>query len=381
MNTPGLHADGGGLYLQVGKSGSKSWIFRFTRNKVTRDMGLGPLNTVSLSDARDQALECRKVVRDGYDPIDIRKSERARRAIETAAVMTFKECADAYISTHSSAWKNIKHVSQWPNSLAMYVHPTIGHLPVDAVDTGLVMKILEPIWLTKTETASRVRQRMETILDWAAARGYRSRENPARLKGHLDKLLPSRSKVAKVKHHAALPFDQLGDFMDSLRQQDSISALGLEFLILTAARTGEVRGATWDEIDIERAEWVVPAARMKAGREHRVPLSSAAMQIVQKLAELRVSEYLLPGQKTNMPLSDMAFLQLRKRMGRGDITPHGFRSTFRDWVSERTPFPREVAEMALAHSIDNKVEAAYRRGDLFEKRRQLMDEWATFCAA
>jgi len=343
-------------------------------------MGLGPLHTVSLAEARNDALQCRKLLRDGIDPIEAQKAKRARSLIEIATAMSFKECAEAYMSAHSAGWRNVKHIAQWRNTLSTYVYPVFGELPVQAVDTGLVMQVIEPIWATKTETASRVRGRIEAILDWASARKYREAENPARWKGHLDKLLPQRAKVQKVQHHAALPYDEIHEFMALLRQQQGVSASGLEFLILTAARTGEVIGATWDEIDIENSIWIIPSDRMKGGKEHRVPLSLAAIAVLERMKKVRQSNFVFPGGKRNQPLSNMAFLQLLKRMGRGDLTAHGFRSTFRDWAAERTNYPSEVAEMALAHSVADKVEAAYRRGDLYGKRQQIMRDWDEFCS-
>jgi integrase len=254
-----------------------------------------------------------------------------------------------------------------------------GNLPVDTVDTGLVMKVIEPLWTTKTETASRLRGRIEAVLDWAAARGYRSGENPARWRGHLDKLLPRRDRVQRVQHHPALPYEDIGAFVLALRDRDGFAARGLEFLILTAARPGEVYGATWDEIDLDRAVWTIHADRMKAGKEHRVPLPDRAVELLREMQEVRVSDFIFPGQGPGRPLSNMAFLQLLKRMRHEDLTAHGFRSTFRDWAAERTSFPRELAEKALAHAVGNKVEAAYQRGDLFDKRRKLMDAWAQYC--
>jgi integrase len=375
----GFHADGGGLYLQVSKFDTRSWVFRFTQNKRSREMGLGPLHTVSLAEAREEALRCRRLLREGIDPIEQRKALRGQVLAEAVKIMTFKACAEKYISTHSAGWKNVKHASQWTNTLTTYAYPVFGDLPVQSVDIGLVMKVLEPIWTTKTETAGRVRGRIEAILDWAKARKYREGENPARWKGHLDTLLPARSKVQKVKHHAALPYDDIGPFMDKLRQQNGISARGLEFAILTAARTGEVIKATWDEINFDKAIWVIPAERMKGDKEHRVPLSSAALNILAGLKETALNNFVLPGMRRNTSLSNMAFLQLLKRMDRHDLTAHGFRSTFRDWAAECTAHPHEVAEMALAHTVGNKVEAAYRRGDLFNKRVRIMDDWADFC--
>ena len=380
LNTLGRYADGGGLYLQVSRFGTKSWLFRFQLNGRARQMGLGPLHTVSLPEARQEAARCRKLLREGIDPIEARRAERARRLVETATAMSFRDCAEAYIKSHSHGWRNIKHASQWRNTLNTYVHPIFGDLPVEAVNTGLVMKVLEPIWNAKTETASRVRGRIEAILDLAKVRGYRQGENPARWRGHLDNLLPGRAKVRRVVHHAALPYDGIGAFMAALREQKGNAARGLAFQILTAARTSEVMGAGWDEVDLSRNVWIIPAERMKAEKEHRVPLSRLAVNVLGEMREVSQSKYIFPGGRDGRPLSNMAFLQLLKRMGRGDLTAHGFRSTFRDWAAERTAYPNEVAEMALAHTIGDKVEAAYRRGDLFEKRRRLMNDWADFCS-
>jgi len=377
-STPGLFADGGGLYLQVTKSGAKTWIYRFMMSGRRRDMGLGAVHTVSLAEARDEALRCRQLVRQGIDPIEKRKAERLSAQAEAVKAITFKECAETYIKAHEPSWKNAKHIAQWTSTLTTYAYPVIGTLPIAEVDTGLVMKIIEPIWATKTETASRVRGRIESILDWATVRKYRSGENPARWKGHLDHLLPSKSKLQKEKHHSALPYNQISEFMNVLHKHKGTSARALAFTILTAARTGEVIGAMWPEIDFENKVWTIPADRMKAGREHRVPLSEGALKVLRAMSAIRLDDFVFPGNSTNRPLSNMAMLTVLRRMKRADITVHGFRSTFRDWAAEQTNFPREVAEMALAHTIENKVEAAYRRGDLFEKRRKLMDEWADY---
>jgi integrase len=293
--------------------------------------------------------------------------------------MTFRACAEAYVAAHKAGWRSAKHGQQWQASLRDYVDPVFGSLPVQAVDVALVTKAIEPIWSTKPETASRVRGRVESVLDWATARGYRKGENPARWRGHLDKLLPRKSKVRRVEHHPALPYAEIGAFMGDLRQQEGVAALGLEFAILTAARTGEVIGAKWDEINQTERVWTVPADRMKGNREHRVPLSDAAMAIVEKTAATRSSDYVFPGHRRGKPISSTAFFMLLREMGRGDLTAHGFRSTFRDWCAEQTNFAREVAEAALAHKIPNAVEAAYRRGDLFQKRRQLAEAWARYC--
>jgi integrase len=376
---PGMLHDGGGLYLQVTAAGAKSWIYRFMLNGRAREMGLGPLHTISLSEARARAAEYRRQRLDGIDPIEVRKAKRDEAKLEAATSMTFDACTAAYIEAHEASWRNAKHRQQWRNTLEAYARPVIGALPVQVIDLTLVMKVLEPIWHTKPETAARLRGRIEVILDWATVRGYRKGENPARWRGHLDKLLPSRNKVQKVEHHAALPYREIADFMAKLREQKGVAAQALEFLILTAARTGEVIGARWEEFDLKERIWTVPAGRMKASREHRVPLSDRAEEIVQGLAEARVGDFVFPGGKPTNPLSNMAMLKLLQRMGRADLTAHGFRSTFRDWAAEQTSYPHEVAEMALAHTVGDKVEAAYRRGDLFEKRQQLMADWAGWC--
>jgi integrase len=379
IDQKGMYHDGGGLYLQVSAAGTKSWIYRFTLDGRAREMGLGPLNAISLAEARKRAAECRRMRHDGIDPIDARGAQRDEKRLEGARSMTFDVCAEAYIEAHNASWKNGKHAEQWRGSLRNYASPVFGSSPVQAVDLALVMKALEPIWQTKSETASRLRGRIESVLDWATVRGFRKGENPARWRGHLDKLLPSRAKIQKVEHHPALPYSEIADFMVPLRSQEGIAARALEFLILTAARTGEIIGARWDEFDLKDQIWVVPGVRMKAGREHRVPLSGPALAILKKMNEIRESDFVFPGGRKGRPLSNMAMLALLKRIGRDDLTTHGFRSTFRDWAAERTTFPREVVEMALAHTIENKVEAAYRRGDLFQKRRQLMEAWARFC--
>jgi integrase len=370
--------DGRGLWLQVTPSGAKSWIFRYTRDGKAREMGLGATHTISLAEARELALECRKKLQNGGDPLAEREAARLAAKLEAAKAMTFDQCAAAYIDAHRPGWKNAKHASQWVNTLATYAAPIIGKLPVAAIDTPLVMKIIEPIWQTKAETAARLRGRLEQILDWATVRQLRQGENPARLRGHLDKLLAKRLKSSRG-HHAALPYDQIGDFMADLRKQEGVAAKALEFLILTAARTGEVIGAQWDEFDLGAALWVVPAERMKAKKEHRVPLSARALEILAALHDEGAEGFVFQGRRKGQPLSNMALLMALRRMGRGDLTAHGFRSTFRDWAAESTAFPHEVAEMALAHTVGNKVEAAYRRGDLYQKRVGIMRDWAKRC--
>jgi len=295
--------------------------------------------------------------------------------------MTFRACAETYIETQEAGWRNAKHASQWRNTLKTYAYPIIGDLPVEAIDIEMVLEVLNPIWKTKTETASRVRSRIEQVIDWAAVHRYRTGENPARWKGHLDKTLPARSKVQKVRHHPALPYEEMGEFMALLRSQKGVGARGLEFQILTAARTGEVIGATWDEINLDAKVWALPGERVKSGSDHRVPLSTAAMEVVRNMKEKGEDGFVFLGAREGKPLSNMAFLQVLKRMERSDITAHGFRSTFRDWAADQTSFSREVAEKALAHAISDKVEAAYRRRDLFDKRRDLMEAWAEYCAS
>jgi integrase len=379
----GRHSDGGGLYVQVTQNAvggkARSWLFRYSLAGKSREMGLGPLHTLGLAEARAKARELRKQVLDGEDPIATRNTRRQAATVEAATGMTFQACAEAYIAAHQAGWRNPKHRAQWPATLSTYAYPVFGSLPVQSVDVGLVMKALEPIWQVKPETASRVRGRIEAALDWATARGYRQGENPARWRGHLENLLPKKSKMRRVEHHAALPYSEIAEFMAELRKQEGVAALALELTILTAARTGEVLGARWDEINPDGGLWIVPAERMKAGREHRVPLSDAAMKIIEKMASIRLSDYIFPGQRTSRPLSQMAMLMLLRRMGRGDLTAHGFRSTFSDWCAEQTNFPSEVREMALAHTVSDKVEAAYRRGDLFQKRRELAEAWAQYC--
>ena len=350
---PGMYADGGGLYLRVTDNGTKNWVFRFMLNGRPRWMGMGPLHTVRLAEARNRAAGFRLQRHDGIDPIDARRAERLETRLNAAKALTFKECAARYIASHRAGWRNPKHAAQWEATLATYAEPVMGGLSVQAIDTALVLKVLEPIWTTKPETAGRVRGRIESILDWAKVRGYRAGENPARWRGHLDKLLPARSKVRRVEHHAALPYAELPGFLVSLREQEGIAARALEFAILTAARTGEVIGARWSEIDLLEKTWTVPAARMKAGREHRVPLSARALAILEEMQPHRHAEdgFVFPGAKLGRPLSNMAFLMLLRRMGRDDLTAHGFRSSFRDWAAERTNFPSEVAEMALAHTV------------------------------
>jgi integrase len=377
---PGLHPDGGNLYLQVADSGAKSWLFRFGRSGRERWMGLGPLITVGLAEAREEAIRCRGLLLKGIDPIEARKADRAQNELAQHAGTTFRDCADRLVASHEASWRNAKHRNQWRSTLATYAYPVIGPVAVQSVDTGMVLKVLEPIWQTKPETASRVRGRIEAVLDWATVRGYRSGDNPARWKGHLSEVLPSRGQIQKTQHHAALPFTELPELIVALAEREGVAARALEFTILTAARTGEIIGARWSEIDLQEKTWIVPAGRIKGGREHRVPLSDPALAVLRKLPRERGNDFVFIGPRRG-GLSNMALAAVLKRMGRDVITVHGFRSTFRDWAAERTNYQNHVVEMALAHVVGEKVEAAYRRGDLFEKRRRLMAEWAKFCAS
>ncbi|WP_374552316.1 tyrosine-type recombinase/integrase [Sphingobium yanoikuyae] len=378
---PGSHVDGGGLRLLVKESGAKSWVYRFMLNGKTRDIGLGPAGPdgISLADARDARDALRLKVKAGIDPLEERqrKAAEALAAAQAAKVagITFKAVAETYIRANEGSWRNDKHRQQWKNTLATYVYPVIGDLPVAEVATSHVLQILEPIWKAKAETASRVRGRMETILDAAKARGYREGENPARWRGHIAQILPARSRLTRG-HHKAMPYEVIPAFVGALCKRKAVAALALEFTILTAARTGEVFGATWDEVDLDKAIWTVPASRMKAGKEHRVPLSPRAVEILKSTQALR-KEWLFPAIKSGR-MSGMAMTMLLRRM-EVDVTVHGFRSGFRDWAAECTGYAHEVAEMALAHTIENKVERAYRRGDLFDKRRRLMEDWARYC--
>lgn len=367
-----------GLALQVAPSGARSWVLRYPVGGKRRELGLGGFPGVTLAGAREAARKAREQLRDGIDPIEATRAKKSALAAETAKALTFDQCAAAYVKAHAAGWKNAKHAAQWTATLDTYASPIIGAMLVRDVELSHVMKIVEPIWRTKTETASRVRGRIESVLDWAKVRGYRDGENPARWRGHLDKLLPKRSKVAKPTNFAALPYAQAGDFWTELGKVEGMGAQALRFAILTAARSGEVRGATWEEIDLQAGVWTIPGERMKAGKEHRVPLSAQAVELLASLPRLAGNEHVFPAPRGGQ-LSDMTLTAVLRRMGL-EVTAHGFRSTFRDWAAEQTAYPSEVVEMALAHTIDNKVEAAYRRGDLFEKRRRLMSDWSAFLA-
>jgi integrase len=388
---PGAHADGGNLYLRVAGPRSGKWTLRYMLAGKAREMGLGAYDPdgkrgLTLAEARASAVEAQRLLRDGVDPLAHRRAAAeataARSAEAIAKAHTFREVAELYIRAHEAGWRNAKHRAQWRSTLGTYAHPQIGSRSVGEIGTDEVLRCLTPVWTAKPETAARLRGRIEAVLDYAAARDWRTGQNPARWRGHLSNLLPRRSKVARVEHHAALPWGEMGAFMTRLRSQPGTAARALEFVVLTATRTGETLGARWSEIDIEAAVWTVPGERMKAGREHRVPLSDAASGLLRRMEALRPGEgdgYVFPGAEAGKPLSSMAMLMLLRRMGRSDLTVHGFRSAFRDWCEEATSTPHAVAEAALAHTIGDKVEAAYRRGDLFQKRARLMAEWARFC--
>ena len=383
---PGKYPDGGNLYLQVNKSTrknnskavTKSWLFRYSRFGKDTWLGLGPYPDVSLSDARDLATRERKKKWQGIDPLTDKHARRLAACTAHDNMLTFAECAEQYVDSQAPGWSNPKHIEQWRSTLTKFAGPVIGHLPVDQVDTPLILRCLEPIWTTRTETASRLRGRIESVLDWSAVRGYRKGNNPARWCGHLDKLLPRPTRVARIKHHAALPFIEVGQFMQQPHKDTGVASWALEFLILTAAHTNEVILARWSEINLATKIWVVPAEHMKAKRKHRVPLSAAAIATLEAVKGLD-NTYVFPGHKRDSHLSSAAMLQVLRRLDRANITVHGFRSTFRDWCAESTNYPAYVAEMALAPALQDKTEAAYRRGDLFNKRTRLMTDWARFC--
>jgi integrase len=402
MDKPGLYGDGGGLTLQITSAGVKSWLFRFMREGKTHGMGLGATHTISLAEARIKALDARKLLSDGLNPMEVKKQKLLVAALERAKMMTFDQCAASYIEAHKASWKNAKHIDQWTNTLATYASPVFGHQPVANVDTALVVKCLSPIWQTKTETASRLRGRIESVLGWATTSGYRAGENPARWKGHLENLLASISKSSRTKNHPSLPWQRIGEFMVALKACEGMAAKAIEFAVLTACRSGEVRDAQWTEFDLTERVWTIPAERMKARREHQVPISDAALDVLMSIRELDMASvnqasippdnrFVFAGTKMQA-LSNMSLTALIRRMngnsvklwvdasGNG-ITVHGFRSSFRMWAAEMTTYPREVAEHALAHQLPDAVERAYQRGTQFAKRKALMNEWADICSS
>ncbi len=387
LTKPGMYADGNGLYLRVGPTGAKSWVFRFRYGTKRHDMGLGTMPPITLAEARGKGDAARRLLIDGKNPLHERRQERA-------STILFRDAASQYIAAHAAGWKNEKHRWQWGHTLETLAFPVIGDLAVSAVNQEHVLKILEPIWLEKNETASRLRGRIESVLDWARVKGFRTGDNPARWKGHLDQLLPRPSKVQEKRHYPALPYAQAPEFMRALREQGGVAAVALRFQILNANRSGEVLGARWQELDLDAGQWTIPASRMKAKSQHVIPLSEAALAILKALTP--TSEFVFPNAKGGK-LSDTAMVMLVRRMHAHDvaagrpgfldpkrgelIVPHGFRSTFKDWAAEATTFPNEVTEMALAHTVGSAVEAAYRRGNLLEKRRELMTAWADYLLA
>ena len=378
LTTPGRYGDGDGLWFQVRDANRRSWLLRFMFNGKGRWMGLGPYPDISLGEAREEAAKGRRLVRQGTNPIEARRRERAKRRV--AKVPQFRELAEDYLAAHEIAWSNPKHRYQWRQTL-MEAADRFGDIPVAEIDTAAVLKVIEPIWRSKTETAGRMRGRIEQILDYAKVRGWRDGENPARWRGHLSKLLPPPNKITRVVHHPALPWQHIGTFMAELQAIDAVAAFALRWTILTAARTGEAIGARMSEIDLERAVWIIPAPRMKARREHRVPLSAGALAVLDAVRPLQQGDgWLFPGSRKGAPLSNMAMNMLLRRMKRPDLSVHGFRSCFRDWCAEATNYPREIAEAALAHLLTDKTEAAYQRGDMLERRRRLMEEWWNFCS-
>jgi integrase len=379
----GLHPDGGGLYLRVTASGGKFWVLRYMLEGKAREMGLGAVHSVSLAEARQKALDYRKLLSDGVDPISAREAGLKQTRLEALRSKTFKECAESYIASYESSWKNEKHKWQWHNTLERFVYPIMGELPIQEIDTNLVLQVLEPIWQKKTETATRVRGRVELIIDWATSRDYRKGENPARWRGHLKNLLPAPSKIHKVKHLPSLPYQEIGSLIQALHRQEGMAALAMEFAVLTASRTSEVLRMTWDEVDLTKQIWKLSEERMKAGREHRVALSDDAVELLEKHREILKqtgvkTPYVFAGNR-GKPMSNMAMLMLLRRMKIKGATVHGFRTTFRVWAAEKTNFQIEVGKAAIAHKTGDKAEEAYQRSDFFEKRRHLMNAWARYC--
>lgn len=379
LRDEGRYAVGGadGLHLRVAGA-SRAWVLRAKVGARRCDIGLGPFPEVTLAEARDAAIDLRRQIRRGVDPLEERKHAKLQHQAERQPLVTFRSCAEKFVEMNQAGWKNTKHAAQWSATLKTYAFPTIGETAVAAVDTPAVLAILQPIWTTKTETASRLRGRIEAVLDWARVKGFRDGDNPARWRGHLDKTLPPRRRVQGVSHHAALPYTEVAALIRELQARPGTSARALEFSILCVSRSGEVRGALWDEFDLEAAIWTIPADRMKAGKEHRVPLSLQAIQLLRSLPRFDKEPHVF-GAPRGGPLSDMSLTAVLKRMGQADITQHGFRSTFRDWAGETTNYAREVIEHALAHQLKDKAEAAYQRGDLLQKRTALMKDWADFC--
>ena len=380
LTKKGRYAVGGvaGLNILVNENGAKSWLLRAIVGSKRKDIGLGGYPDVSLAEAKERAREARLLIRNGIDPVLKRKEAKAALIKSQLGGLTFAEATEKYINLNKSKWKTLKYTETWASSIKTYAYPVIGQFPIRDIELQHIVSILEPIWTAKTETASRLRGRLENVFDWAIVSKYRTSENPARWKGYLDKVLPSPHKIATVSHHKSMPIDQVSAFIQQISKTNAIASKALTFLILTATRSNEVRGATWDEIDFEKMVWTIPAKRMKAGKEHRIPLAPQAVEILQSVPRLSSEQNLIFPSPYGGKLSDVTLLAVMRRLNI-DAVPHGFRSTFRDWVAEHTSYPNHVAEMALAHTISNKVEAAYRRGDLFDKRREMMNDWARFC--
>ena len=380
LKAPGDYLDGRGLFLQIRSESSRSWLLKYSLNKRAREMGLGPVADIPLATARELRDRYRALLKQGIDPIEHRRAERAALAVDRAKSLTFKQAAERYIQSNRAGWGNLVHAGQWETTLAAYVYPKIGALPIQEITTALILRVLEPIWNEKPVTASRVRGRIESVIGAAKARGEYIGENPAAWKGHLDKLLPAPRKVRKVEHHDALAYSAVPGFMTELRAREKgIAAAAMEFLILSACRSGEVCGARWSEIDLKKSVWTIPGGRMKNDKEHQVPLSAPAVAVLERMAKLRTGEFVFSGQSSGRPLSGTALRLLLQRMN-VDATVHGFRSSFRTWAGDKTNFQREVIEKALAHLVGDDTERSYDRGDLFEKRQRLMDAWADYCS-
>jgi integrase len=379
LRKPGKHRVSRNLYLQISEAGARSWLFRYMRHGKPHWHGLGSWDLMSLADARDKVLTCRKMLQSGIDPIEHERAQRMQVLLVSAATLTFRECGEAYLRSHDGSWRSDRHRHQWRASLATYVYPAIGNLPVQVIDVGLVLKAIEPIWHTKTETATRVLGRIEAILDWATVRGYRQGDNPARWRNHLDQLLPARAKLQPRQHFTAMPYTEVPKFVARLRERSGIPSRALEFTILNASRTAETLGATWAEIDLTAGIWTIPSGRIKAGREHRQPLSDRALEILRSLPREPDSPRVFISSRQGKPLAGVAMLRVLCDMG-AHVTTHGFRAAFRTWAAEQTNFPRDLTEAALAHVVETRTGAAYQRGDLFEKRRRLMSAWARYCS-
>ncbi len=375
-----LLGDGQGLYLSIAKSGSASWLFRYMDAGKAKAVGLGAYPATSLQKARELAQGLRDARAGGVDPAAAKQEQRRLQRLEQARAKTFKTCAEEFIALSRPSWRNAKHAQQWENTLETYAYEVIGHLPIGDVDAASVVRLLTPIWTTKTETATRLRGRIEAIIDWAKVHGLREGDNPARLKGHLEHMLP-KLRDSRHEHHPALPYERIPKFINDLQSESGIGRYALELLILCASRTGEVIAATWDEFDLEKGIWTIPKDRMKAGVEHRVPLGARALEILRLVRPYSGKKYVFEGRKKNTPLSNMAMTMIVRRMGYEGITVHGFRSSFRNWAGEQTDYPFEVCEQALAHRLPDAVAAAYLRTDFYEKRVNLMSEWASFCAS